>query len=111
MKIPTDQKWKWLIAGILFAILWPSASTATKWGLQVAQPLVIAEVRFAMAGCILLFISHIVLKNGCPKRRMETACDLWITEHFHLFGLLCGGYAKHNGGHWRSGSSYQSCFH
>ncbi len=67
MNIPTDPKWKWLIAGILFAILWPSASTATKWGLQVAQPLVIAEVRFAMAGCILLFIAHIVLKKRLPR--------------------------------------------
>jgi probable blue pigment (indigoidine) exporter len=80
MKIPTDQKWKWLIAGILFAILWPSASTATKWGLQVAQPLVIAEVRFAMAGCILLFISHIVLKKRLPQK------EEW--KQLAIYGLL-----------------------
>lgn len=57
---------KWMVAGLLFAILWPSASTATKAGLTVAQPLVIAIVRFAMAAAILLFIAHIVKRHRLP---------------------------------------------
>ncbi|HMU47328.1 MAG TPA: EamA family transporter [Chitinophagaceae bacterium] len=57
---------KWLIGGLLFAILWPSASTATKAGLTVAQPLVIAIVRFALAAAILLFITHIIQRNRQP---------------------------------------------
>jgi drug/metabolite transporter (DMT)-like permease len=56
----------WFIAGTLFAILWASASTATKIGLAVAQPLVIAEVRFALASFIMLFITHFILKQGLP---------------------------------------------
>lgn len=56
----------WLVAGTLFAILWGSASTATKIGLTVAQPLVIAEVRFAFAAFIMLFIGHFFLKQRLP---------------------------------------------
>ena len=80
MNIPSDQKWKWLTAGILFAILWPSASTATKVGLQFAQPLVIAELRFAIAGLILLVISHIFLKNRLPRK------EEW--RQIAIYGLL-----------------------
>jgi drug/metabolite transporter (DMT)-like permease len=58
----------WFGAGFVFAILWASASTATKLGLSVAQPLVIAEVRFALASIIMLFISHIILKHGMPSK-------------------------------------------
>ncbi len=57
----------WLIAGFFFAIFWSSASTATKIGLNVAQPLVIAVVRFAMAALIMLFVSHFIQKNRLPK--------------------------------------------
>lgn len=57
---------KWLLGGLLFAILWPSASTATKAGLAVAQPLVIAIVRFALAAAIMLFITHIIKKSRLP---------------------------------------------
>lgn len=58
---------KWLVAGLLFAILWPSASTATKAGLAVAQPLVIAIVRFALAASIVLFIAHIIQRKRLPR--------------------------------------------
>jgi hypothetical protein len=50
----------------IIRILWASASTATKIGLAVAQPLVIAEVRFALASFIMLFITHFILKQGLP---------------------------------------------
>ena len=58
---------KWIAGGLLFAILWPSASTATKAGLAVAQPLVIAIVRFALAAAILLFIAHAIRGSRLPE--------------------------------------------
>lgn len=64
-----NSKLKWLLAGIIFAALWASASTATKVGLTVAQPLVIAIIRFAMAASIMLLISHVINKNRFPKQK------------------------------------------
>ncbi len=60
---------KLIMAGISFAILWASASSATKVALQSAQPFVIAVTRFLIAGAIMLFISHIVLKERMPKEQ------------------------------------------
>jgi drug/metabolite transporter (DMT)-like permease len=71
---------KWLVAGLLFAILWPSASTATKAGLAVAQPLIIAIVRFAMAACIVLFIAHVIQRKRLPAGKE------W--KQIAIYGLL-----------------------
>lgn len=62
-----NTKLKWLIAGLLFAALWASASTATKIGLAVAQPLVIAVVRFGVAAVIMLFIAYAVKRQRLPS--------------------------------------------
>ncbi len=62
-----NPKMQWLAAGLVFAALWPSASTATKIGLTVAQPLVIAVVRFAVAAMILLLFAHIIRRQRLPK--------------------------------------------
>jgi len=59
---------KLIIAGISFAILWASASSATKVALQSAQPFVIAVSRFLIAGVTMLFISHIILKERIPRK-------------------------------------------
>lgn len=75
-----NKNWQWLLAGILFAILWPSASTATKVGLTAAQPLVIALVRFALASSIMLFIAHGIQKQRLPKK------DEW--KQIALYGFL-----------------------
>jgi drug/metabolite transporter (DMT)-like permease len=64
-----NKSLSWSLAGFLFAVLWASASTATKIGLTVAQPFVIAEVRFAMASAILLFISHGIMKHRLPHKK------------------------------------------
>lgn len=56
-------------AGVLFAFLWASASTATKLGLQSAQPFVICIARFFFAGIIMLIITHWVMGNRMPARR------------------------------------------
>ncbi len=66
MKNSGGHNVKLIIAGISFAILWASASSATKVALQSAQPFVIAVTRFLIAGTIMLFISHIVLKERLP---------------------------------------------
>lgn len=58
-----------LIAGIAFAILWPSASSATKIGLNYAQPFVISICRFFLAGSLMLFITHVILRQKLPERK------------------------------------------
>jgi probable blue pigment (indigoidine) exporter len=59
-------EYKWIAAGVLFALLWSSASTATKIALESSQPLVIAQFRFALAGMIMLFFAHILQKQNWP---------------------------------------------
>lgn len=61
------KKYQWIAVGLAFAMLWSSASTATKIALKEAQPLVVAVSRFMLASAIMLFISHVVLKNKLPK--------------------------------------------
>ena len=74
------KQYTWLLTGLVFAALWPSASTATKVGLTVAQPLVIAQVRFFLAACILLFISHVIRKHPLPTSK--------IYKQTAIYGLL-----------------------
>jgi probable blue pigment (indigoidine) exporter len=63
-----NRSLRWVLGGTLFAVLWASASTATKIGLTVVQPLVLAEVRFAVASFIMLFIAHIILGQRLPTK-------------------------------------------
>ncbi|HKO77773.1 MAG TPA: EamA family transporter [Flavobacterium sp.] len=74
------KEWKSIFAGIVFAFLWSSASTATKIGLVSAQPFVISIFRFLIAGSIMLFVSHIVLGNRMPVKRE------WI--QISIYGFL-----------------------
>jgi probable blue pigment (indigoidine) exporter len=63
-------KKNWTLAmGLLFSILWSSASTATKIGLQVLQPFTICVVRFFLAGIVMITVSHLVLRQRMPKGR------------------------------------------
>lgn len=64
-----SKSFKWIVAGVSFAILWASASTATKLGLLIAQPMVIAEIRFIIASAIMLFIAHLVMKQRLPVKK------------------------------------------
>jgi drug/metabolite transporter (DMT)-like permease len=50
--------------GILFSILWASASVATKFGVQSAAPLILANVRFFIAGILLLGFSYSFVKDS-----------------------------------------------
>jgi drug/metabolite transporter (DMT)-like permease len=56
-------------AGLVFAVLWSSASTATKLGLQAAQPLMICVTRFFLAGVLMLVIAHLLLRSRLPAGR------------------------------------------
>nr|WP_315203510.1 EamA family transporter [uncultured Flavobacterium sp.] len=62
-----SKEWKLILAGIAFAFLWSSASTATKIGLTSAQPFVISIFRFLIAGVIMLLIAHIGMSKRLPK--------------------------------------------
>lgn len=56
--------------GILFAALWASASAATKFGVQVAHPLILANVRFFIAGTGILLFAYGIKRypNAWPTR-------------------------------------------
>ncbi len=60
--------WKLAGIGLIFAVLWASASAATKIALQSAQPFVIAVTRFFIAGIILLVFAHTIKKCRLPRQ-------------------------------------------
>lgn len=74
------KEFKIIFAGILFAFLWASASTATKIGLHAAQPFVISIFRFVIAGSLMLFISHILMAKRLPQKKE------WI--QISIYGLF-----------------------
>ncbi|MCF0070473.1 EamA family transporter [Dyadobacter sp. CY261] len=69
--------------GLLFSILWSSASVATKFGVQYASPLILANVRFFIAGILLLSFSYLFAKN--KSYRLPTKKE-W--RQLALFGFL-----------------------
>ena len=54
-----------VITGLLFALLWASAAVATKVGIRSADPLILANVRFLLAGGGMLLFSYFI-KKGNP---------------------------------------------
>lgn len=58
-----------LLPGLLFAALWASASAATKFGVQVADPFILANTRFFIAGFGMLLFAYAVRrqKNTLPQ--------------------------------------------
>lgn len=73
---------KQLLAGVLFATLWASASVATKIGLRAAEPLMITNVRFLIAGALMLAWAH-----GLRRHRLPNASEWWPLT---LYGALNG---------------------
>lgn len=74
------MKGKWVTLGFGFAILWASASAATKIALLDAQPFVIAVSRFFMAGIIMLVFAHGISKYPLPQKQQ------W--KQIMIYGLL-----------------------
>lgn len=60
---------KLILAGIVFAFLWASASAGTKVGLSAVQPLVLFVPRFFLASAIMLCIAHPGMKKRLPQGR------------------------------------------
>jgi len=66
--------------GLLFTILWASASVAGKFGLTSAEPMVLFTIRFLLAGVILLVYVH-----GIERQRLPVGKE-W--RHVTIFGLF-----------------------
>ena len=71
---------RFIAAGLLFAILWSSASAAGKFGLLSSQPLTLFTIRFLFAGVLLLGFS--VFQKNC---RLPRRHEWW---QITIFGLL-----------------------
>jgi len=63
------MNWKYILYGIMFALLWSSASTATKIALQSSQPFVIAVARFFIGGSLMILFAHVVLRKRLPQKK------------------------------------------
>ncbi len=53
-----------ILPGILFAMLWASAAVATKIGVKSADPLVLANTRFFLAGGLMLLFGYLFKPSG-----------------------------------------------
>jgi probable blue pigment (indigoidine) exporter len=57
-----------IIAGLVFALFWASASVAAKTGLKSADPLTLLVIRFLLAGLLMLLYSVVVKKERLPRQ-------------------------------------------
>ena len=78
------------LSGIIFVILWASASSATKIGLHSVQPLVLSIPRFILASALMLSIAHLVMKQPLPAGKMAWK-KIAIYGFFNV-GLYLGLY-------------------
>lgn len=85
MKDAGGYRVKLILAGIGFAILWASASAATKIALQSAQPFVIAVSRFFIAAIIMLLVSHAVLKQRFPQKQEWKQIAIYGTLNISIY--------------------------
>jgi drug/metabolite transporter (DMT)-like permease len=69
-----------IIIGLLFASLWASAAVATKYGIHSADPFILANIRFLLAGGGMLFYTYAIKHEALPKGKE------WL--HLLVFGLL-----------------------
>lgn len=81
-----------LLPGLLFAALWASASVATKFGVESAHPLWLANIRFLIAGSGMLAFAYGIQKNnplpkGVEWRRLVVFALLNTTVYLGLFVL------------------------
>lgn len=79
-----------LLSGIVFVVLWASASSATKIGLHSVQPLVLSIPRFILASALMLSIAHFVMKQPLPANKVAWK-KIAIYGFFNV-GLYLGLY-------------------
>ncbi|MEY4930702.1 MAG: hypothetical protein RI909_1426, partial [Bacteroidota bacterium] len=58
---------RYIFSGIIFSVLWSSASIAGKFGLYSVEPLVLFNIRFVLAGSLMLIYAHVIKKNRIPS--------------------------------------------
>ena len=82
---------KYTLLGLAFALLWASASVATKFALKSAQPFVIADVRFFIAGAMMLFGAHLLRGSRLPRKDEWLPLIIYgflnVALYLSLFGL------------------------
>lgn len=82
---------KYTLLGLAFALLWASASVVTKYGLKSAQPLVLADIRFIIAGVSMIFGAVVLrgyrLPNKTEWRPLILYGFLNVTLYLGLFGI------------------------
>jgi len=71
---------RYIFTGIIFSVLWSSASIAGKFGLYSAEPLVLFNIRFLVAGGLLLIYAYGINKSRMPRS------EEW--KHLTLFGAF-----------------------
>ncbi len=74
---------RYIFTGIIFSMLWASASVAGKFGLYSAEPLVLFNIRFLLAGGLMLTYAHVIKRNRMP------AGEEW--KHLTVFGAFNTG--------------------
>lgn len=74
---------KTILTGLLFAMLWASASVATKFGILSAPPLILGNLRFFIAGFVLLGFCYLISRD--KQYRMPDAAE-W--KQLSIFGFL-----------------------
>jgi probable blue pigment (indigoidine) exporter len=71
---------RYIFTGIIFSVLWSSASIAGKFGLYSAEPLVLFNIRFILAGGLLLIYAYGIKKSRLPRG------EEW--KHLTVFGAF-----------------------
>ena len=71
---------KHTLTGLVFSMLWASASIAGKFGLRSAEPLLLFTARFFLAGIIMLAIAKFIRKDRSPVG------SEW--RHLFVYGLF-----------------------
>lgn len=72
-----------ILIGIFFASLWASASVATKIGIRSADPLILANVRFLLAGTLMLGFAYVIIPTKSPLPRGHEWGKLFIFSLFN----------------------------
>jgi probable blue pigment (indigoidine) exporter len=60
---------QYILTGLLFSLLWASASIAGKFGLTSAEPLLFFTIRFLIAGALLLGYAHLIRQYRMPAHK------------------------------------------
>ncbi len=86
-----NSRFRFIAGGLLFAILWSSASVAAKFGLLSAEPLVLFQFRFMLAGLVMLIYAYGIERSRLPTIQEWKALSVFgflnVTVYLSLFVL------------------------